>query len=132
MKRQIRTNVWETNSSSTHTCYITTQDMYDEWIENDRYLFDGSSYAFDEGHKPKCGKIYAKNEVKEFITKYYQYFDSEDNLEDEDVWREIIGDAGFCMYEQFCDDDYLEFFEERYTTPGGEHVVAFGKFGYDG
>ena len=33
--------------------------------------------------------------------------------------------------DEFFDDEYLETFEEKYHTPNGEEVVAFGKFGYD-
>ena len=30
------------------------------------------------------------------------------------------------------DDEYLEWFDDTYTTPSGEEVVAFGLYGYDG
>jgi hypothetical protein len=34
--------------------------------------------------------------------------------------------------DEFFDSDYLETFTRRYTTPNGDKVVAFGKYGYDG
>ena len=44
MKRQIRSGLWETNSSSTHTVYFTSGDMQEDiselskYIQNDGYL----------------------------------------------------------------------------------------------
>jgi len=38
----------------------------------------------------------------------------------------------FQTYEQFFEDDYLESFEESYTTKSGDEIVAFGKYGRDG
>jgi len=35
-------------------------------------------------------------------------------------------------YEGYMEDDYLEYFEERFTTKSGEEIIAFGKYGYDG
>jgi len=33
-------------------------------------------------------------------------------------------------YKKFCEDEYLETFEKSYTTPSGDTIVAFGKYGY--
>ena len=34
-------------------------------------------------------------------------------------------------YDEWCDDDYLETYYERYTTENGDKIVAFGKYGYN-
>lgn len=39
-----------------------------------------------------------------------------------------------CQYEtygQWYEDEYLELFEEEYTSKNGDEIVAFGKYGYD-
>ena len=43
------------------------------------------------------------------------------------TWRE-----DYYTYEQWCERDYLEGYEKEYTTPGGEKIVAFGEYGFDG
>lgn len=35
-------------------------------------------------------------------------------------------------YDEYWDDEYLETFENTYTTKSGEVIIAFGKYGYDG
>ena len=35
-------------------------------------------------------------------------------------------------YEDYMEDEYLEYFEEGFTTKSGEEIIAFGKYGYDG
>ena len=40
-------------------------------------------------------------------------------------------DEGYLTYGEFEDLEYEEVFEQKYTTPGGETVVAFGYAGHD-
>lgn len=47
---------------------------------------------------------------------------SEEDLNDEDMYT----------YDKYWDDEYLEEFEQTFTTSSGEVVVAFGKYGMDG
>ena len=35
-------------------------------------------------------------------------------------------------YEQWSEDEYLEYYEESYTTPSGDEIIVFGKYGYEG
>jgi hypothetical protein len=44
------------------------------------------------------------------------------------------GDGDYLTYDQFKDWDYLDYdtFEDEYTTPGGEKVISFGYYGYNG
>ncbi len=35
-------------------------------------------------------------------------------------------------YEEFTDDEYLEYFEQSYITKSGDEIVVFGKYGYNG
>ena len=34
-------------------------------------------------------------------------------------------------YDEWYEDDYLETYEEEYTSPSGDQIVAFGKYGND-
>jgi len=45
------------------------------------------------------------------------------------LFEEYRKNEGFVLPD---DDSDLEFYEETYTTPSGETVVAFGEYGYDG
>ena len=40
----------------------------------------------------------------------------------------------YLTYDQFNDWEYLEYdtFEDSFTTPGGEQIISFGYYGYDG
>ena len=40
MKRQIRSGLWETNSSSTHTVYLTSETTQEDISELDKYIQD--------------------------------------------------------------------------------------------
>lgn len=103
MKIQMRTNVFETNSSSTHAMSICTENDYK---------------AFKEG--------------KKLISKYSLklYNSVEEGLADE----RLAEKEDFLTYDEFEEfvSEYYEDFEEKFTTPGGEKVIAFGYYGYDG
>ena len=34
-------------------------------------------------------------------------------------------------YDEWYEDEYLETYEEEYTSPSGDQIVAFGKYGND-
>lgn len=99
---QVRQGIFETNSSSTHSLTMCTGSDYEKW-KNGELIYD---YYNDE-LVPVTDKI---RELKE------------------------DGDDEYVTYENFQDWSYmdLESFESRFTTPGGEEVVAFGYYGYDG
>lgn len=35
-------------------------------------------------------------------------------------------------YEEFTDDEYLEYFKQSYITKSGDEIIVFGKYGYNG
>lgn len=41
-------------------------------------------------------------------------------------------DEQYMTYDRYWDDEYLEGYEEEYTSPSGDKIVVFGKYGYDG
>jgi hypothetical protein len=123
--RQIRRNVFETNSSSTHSLTMMMKTDYDRWQDEGLYFFDGYTYGWKKEEAPQSKTLYTKDEAIEFLKKN-EYYKDED-YEDYSVFRE----AGFIS----SDDEgseYLEGFYEEFTTPSGETIVAFGEYGYDG
>ena len=50
------------------------------------------------------------------------------NSEEAEEW---VRERAWRTYENY-DNKYLEWFEDTFTTPLGETVVAFGQYGYDG
>lgn len=113
---QVRKNVFETNSSSTHSLVMAVKSDFDKWEKGEVYYCNcwyshkGDKYHFEEG------KFYPKAEIE----AYYEEIGDERDPYD------------FCTYEEFCDDEYLEVETYSYTTPGGEVVEAVAKYGYDG
>lgn len=118
LAKAIRMNIWETNSSSTHSIAICNQSQLDDW-KNGR-LFYGINFGklftieqirenFEEFQKKCCDKEWIKSYTfEQYIKNSYQTFDE---------WSE---------------SEYLETYIENHVTPNGEPIICFGKFGYDG
>lgn len=100
MKRQIRREVFETNSSSVHSLTMCTKSDYDKWV-NGEYVYD----RCEEKLIPVTEEI-----QKSIDSGDYEYLTSEK------------------FDEVFEDYDY---FEESFTTPSNEQIIAFGYSGYD-
>ena len=93
MKKNIRFNVFETNSSSVHSLCICTEEEFDAWKKGELYY----DYWNDK---------FTKNSVNKW---------NEDNQ----------------TYEGFFEESWLETYEEHFTTPSGDKMVAFGRYGRD-
>lgn len=123
MKRQIRRKVFETNSSSVHSLTMCNKDEYTRW-ENGEVLF----------WKDK-DKFATKEDIIEELKRSTWYDGSlrfpNTNWENEDEIRDIFSDERIQTCEEFFDDEWYETFEQNYTTPNGDKVVAFGYYGHD-
>lgn len=95
MKKNIRFNVFETNSSSIHSLCICTEEEFDAW---------------------KKGKL------------YYDYWEDEITKKPTNRW-----DENNQTYEDLFEErwSYYETYEEHFTTPSGDKMVAFGCYGRD-
>ncbi len=90
MKVKVRKGVFETNSSSTHTLVLATQDEYDLWKEG-KYVADFSSGrlvpldSLTDKEKSTIDEEYSLyrtyNSYMEEVTEY-EYFDDERTLPD--------------------------------------------------
>ena len=124
MKRQIRRGVFETNSSSVHSLTMCTYKEYKKW-ENEEVLYwrDRDKFGTRE------------DIIKELKNARYRWNNElcypDVNWDDEDEVSDVFSDEGIQTCEEFFDNEYYETFEQRYTTPSGEVVVAFGYYGHD-
>ena len=104
MKLQIRTGLFETNSSSTHSLTMCMKDEWEAFKRGDK-LYD---------HWEGC------------LVNTADVILNEDDDEDPD--------GQYYTYEQFEKDiwgNYEEDILHEFTTPSGETVVAFGYAGHD-
>lgn len=107
-----RRGVFETNSSSTHSLTMVSEEDFEKW---------------------KKGELFFDTDNDELVMKdHVEALRKEDLPEDEDYDDDDYNDDGFQTYSEWKRDHDLETFEEYHTTPSGEKVVAFGKFGYNG
>ena len=133
MKRQIRRNVFETNSSSTHSLTLILKSDYDKWDKENGFLFTGSGWCYPEGNKPQKDHVYTKEEAIEF-EKLSKYPPKDDfDWDDEDAVLEMLHDNEWFdsdyYWNYYCEE--YETFEDTITTPSGDEVIAFGYYGYD-
>lgn len=111
---QIRKNVFETNSSSTHSLVMAVASDFDKWKSGEMYYCEwvyGDLRATFES-----GKFYPIAEVDAYFAAKNEERDTE----------------CFVTYEEFCGSEYLEVADYTYTTPGGETIKAIARYGYDG
>lgn len=137
MKRQIRRGVFETNSSSTHSLTMCSEEEFEQW-KNGKVLFDEDGETFVKASElSNKDKEYAAQEYEDnkdeyskdwselsetAKERYYTKYAKENDLISEDAKT----------YDEWNNDYELETFVDKYTTKSGDRVVAFGKYGYDG
>nr|WP_142411389.1 hypothetical protein [Clostridium sp. Marseille-P7770] len=123
MKRQIRRGVFETNSSSVHALAMCTESEFDRWKNGELLFWE---------YKNKFG---TKEELIEELKKYTGWngklWYRDTDWDDEDQVAEIFNNENITTCDQFFDNEWYETYSERYTTPGGETIVAFGYYGHD-
>ena len=123
--KQIRRGVFETNSSSVHTLTMCSEEEYAKW-ENGELLY----YQWD-------GKFDTKENVIKSLKASTWYsgdlrYPNVNFEDDNEEVAEIFSKEGIKTYKDFFEYTDYETFERIYTTPGGEKIVAFGHYGYDG
>lgn len=132
---KVRKNVFETNSSSTHSLIMCSKDEYEQLENGDALIKDHSSV------------VNRSNKLEEIISKYdlkeYEKYCEENGLNAKDVntifdkieelnENEVIDTYDLCPLNTFLDNEYLEDFRSSYTTKNGEEIIAFGLYGYNG
>lgn len=122
---KIRQNVFETNSSSTHSLVMCDDNEYQKWQDGEIFYCSWFPYDADETLKHETSHFYTKDEAKAICESADIGWDEDDDCSSE---RKEY----FVTLAEFCDSDYLESGEQKYVTPNGEVVHAVFKYGYDG
>lgn len=136
MKRQIRRGVFETNSSSTHSLTMCSEEEFEAWKRGEVLFQEWGSENFvsvnklSDYDKKKASEDYDENKddfqkdwkdlSDEAKQKYYAKYAKEHDIVDEDAKT----------YEQYMNEGDLETFVQRYTSKNGDKIVAFGEYGY--
>ena len=122
--KQIRYNTFETNSSSTHSITISTEEEYNDFRAGKLYKGEDDKLYTLEG-AGEC--LYSSVLKREFKEAYAS--------NDLATCREILEDNYYQTYDQLEDDECdcgLETYCKHFTTPSGDHMVAWGHYGYNG
>ncbi len=120
----IRLGVFETNSSSTHTMVIMSEEEYDKWKKGELL-----KYRWED-------KFITKEENDEIIKRLIEDYAKEYNIPVEDVdvddlKYEYDDDIAY-TFEEYDDRMDLESDIEEYTTKNGEKLIIKCWYGYDG
>lgn len=124
----VRNNVFETNSSSTHSITMCEKTIYEKWVSGNALWkrwectfveTDDVDRMFDALSKDTSirtpietlRELYASNK-EEFFELLYEYYD-------------------YYTFENYCSNICYETYSKQFTTSGGETIVAFGYYGYD-
>ena len=126
---QIRRNVFETNSSSTHSITMCMKKDYELWRKGKVWFID----RYDAEFLPW-------DELIEYITKR-QHVDIDDietikrDYADGYIERveDMLADYDIFTYSSWMDKKKpeLERFTDEFTTPNGETIMSFGYYGDD-
>lgn len=141
--RQVRSGVFETNSSSTHSLVICTEEEFEKWKRGEMLL----DYYNDRLVDNKLDVELDEEESKRFYVSTHPsscYYKTWEELSEEEVkkWNEnflesqrnrIKNDYDYQTYDKwyFSSYDDLEKFDYKYTSPSGDKIVVFGKYGYN-
>ena len=120
---QIRRNVFETNSSSTHSIAFATKSEFEKWRNGELLYRDGrrdKSQFMTEDE----AIAYAKS------SRYYSGELNDTSTISKEELYEILREYDIYDYDNWGYD--YETDVSHYTTPGGEEIVAVCYYGYDG
>lgn len=140
--KQIRLNVFETNSSSTHSLIMAEDTIFKKWVDGEFFYNDGYDSALKgKDFVTKDEAFATAQRVHSWLTMaQFEKLIEGDNIEDpEDEGEEIsrydfFSELEIWPYDIYCEkhSEYLESSEYTYTTPGGERVRALAFYGYEG
>jgi len=137
MKRQIRRGVFETNSSSTHSLTMCSEEEFEKWKVGEG--------LFDEGGRENFIKPYAlSDKQRQGAAEEYKYrkedfwkdFEELTDIERSNWYIKYANEMGISgsgkTYDEYMRNGDLETFVSKYTSKSGDKIVAFGEYGYDG
>ena len=128
--KQVRSNTFETNSSSTHSICMCTKDQYNGWAS------DWDSLEADSVLYSNCKeKLVTVEEAIKDVNSYREVVKLSDVIDvnsPEHDDAESLRDEGYMTCNDFDNNNDNESYYDEFVTPGGETVVAFGDYGWDG
>jgi len=137
LRQTIRSNTFETNSSSTHCMCIIPDKQWGDWEHNKLYYM---RWAYGDENK----KLIEENNgsrlfTEEFLRAHGLITDEpkEEDFDDVDEFEEAYEEWEEDNLEDFVNCDgwdniELEGDHEEYTTESGEILHILCKYGYDG
>ena len=144
--KQIRKNVFETNSSSTHTLAICTEDEYKDW-QDGKLLFNKWNETFVKNsiNITKQDRKEAEERYTIYKGKYYKDWSELTEAEREEYTynyivqqrrqeKSLSFEEDGLTYQEFmqnCNNDGLETETSRYTSPSGDKLVITCAYGYN-
>lgn len=142
--KQIRKNVFETNSSSTHTLAICTEDEYKDWkagkllfnklnetfIKNSINITERDRKEAEENYTRYKGKYYKDwSELTDSEREEYIYKHVADSRRQE---KSLSFEENGLTYEEFLQDcNGLQTETSHYTSPSGDKLVITCAYGYN-
>lgn len=129
---QIRPNVFETNSSSTHSLNICTKEEFENWKNDPDLCYIGEGWGYFTPKNFEGRNFVTKEEVQNAADKTDEYKNVNMFDESEDYWSETPAEEeNIYTYETWCENEYLTNYTEYFTTPSGDRMVAFGAYGQE-
>lgn len=138
MKKIIRQGVFESNSSSSHSLSITTQEKWNEFKTTDKYLaeWDGTLCLVDDLIEEM--KKAAEQDVDIRISCEVHNVDFNDRASCIKYLTRSTGNwshADYFTYENWGGWEWSDWAESDVTyfeTPSGDKMVAIAAYGYNG
>lgn len=123
---KIRYGVFETNSSSVHSLCIAENEQIEK-LKNEELLvklYGDSVISYEDA-------------LKELIEEVNRYNHEEDkkiieNGNKEEIYQLMREYDIAETLDSYLDSEWLEAYEESYTTEHGDKILIFGLFGRDG
>ena len=125
--KTIRANTFETNSSSTHSMIILTEEEEQKLDSGELYL--STKYNTNLITKEEAYKIFLKAMESDNYIQDPEYSLEEnikDYLENCDDRYELP-----CSLDDWTYEDYLVIDSNKYTSPSGDKLVIISKYGND-
>ena len=129
----IRRGAFETNSSSVHSLTFCTDDEFRKFFNGDVWYVK-ENWGLPDNWKEK--NFVTPQEAREILMQIAQKEDWDVDVSEltndellemsENEWFVSFDTLGYCGGEPWYETYY-----DKYTTPSGETVVAFGYYGHD-
>lgn len=127
--KTIRANTFETNSSSTHSMVILTEEQDNQLRNGELYLtnkYDETIITKEERDDIfyKAIEEYNKEYPQDIISTIEDFMETDYYCDNKDEFP--------CDMNEWGDYDYLSYETSNYTSPSGDKLVIHVVYGYNG